>query len=113
MAPSSSFLQKLVGLTVDEVIPHEFDDPLSLRFGGRWLLTIYNRFEFRHQSAIAASALDTLLGATAIGTRENESSAVVSFDDNREVFVDLSDDAYRGPEAMQLTDNCGSIVVWN
>jgi len=106
----SSFLEQLSGLVVKEVF---WDgDLLHLSFGDGWALTIYNRFIYRI-GADTVSTFQLLKGAFLTQAEEFHDGAFLKFTGDQELKIDLTDDGFSGPEAMQLNAPSGEIVIWN
>lgn len=104
------FLKRLLGLAVEEV---SWDgESLGLSFGGGWCLAIHNRFAYRI-GADQSSAFQQLKGALVLRVSEDRDGILLKFAGDQVLEVDLTDDAFHGPEAMQLKGPSGEIVVWN
>lgn len=82
------------------------DDELHLDLGGDWHIVVLNPFRLSSQS------VDALVGAALLTFEERGSTEFLAFDNGITVTVDMTDDAYRGPEAMLLTGP-ETTVVWN
>lgn len=77
---------------------------------GGVILAIYNSYKLDNPKNIDTLGL---VGARIISVREESTSATLKFDSRVKVVVDLSDDGYSSPEAMQLIVPGMPIVVWN
>lgn len=100
-------LSQLNGLKVKNILLIPGDAGVNFEDGTS--LCIYNRFDLLGFGLEEASIL---IGSTVTEATESESSAVIRFGD-RAIQVDLRDEAYEGPEAMQLLVPGKPIVVWN
>lgn len=102
-----SRLDKLVSLSVTEVI--QVHDYVQLLFSDGTVLNIYNdyRCEPSGQDCLA------IKGQIILSVQETATSAEITAINEARVIVDLSDEAYSGPEAMQLCVPGKPIVIWN
>ncbi|OLL30934.1 hypothetical protein BTH42_14235 [Burkholderia sp. SRS-W-2-2016] len=82
----------------------------GLLFEGEITLNIYNRYAVL---GIDGDYEKALVGAKVTGVDETKNSAIFDFDSNARIEVDLTDDAYTSPEAMQLRIPGEPILVWN
>ncbi|PZP69718.1 MAG: hypothetical protein DI592_22660 [Stenotrophomonas maltophilia] len=56
---------------------------------------------------------DSTLSLVLQDCRFDRQTMVAQFSSGASLTVDLSDDGYSGPEAMQLNSPDGTIVIWN
>lgn len=77
-----------------------------------WSLTIYNHAKLLSSTReeISLPIDDT---KTVASTDLSEKFIFINFDDGSSLRVDLSLDAYTGPEAMQLAGPNEEIVIWS
>ena len=83
---------------------------VSISTDDGWSLHIYNRVVFSGLHPADASPF-SLLEVT--GSALDGGGLTMTFGDGSALHVDLSDDGYAGPEAMQLNSPDGGIIVWN
>lgn len=77
-----------------------------------WELHIYNAFSL-HCDGIAENPPPSPLRLVLVDCRFDHKTMVAQFSRGVSLTVDLSDDGYSGPEAMQLNSPDGTIVIWN
>lgn len=77
-----------------------------------WELHIYNSFSLLGDG-IAENAPPSTLSLVLEDCRFDHETMVAQFSRGVTLTVDLSDDGYSGPEAMQLNSPDGTIVIWN
>lgn len=77
-----------------------------------WELHIYNSFSL-HCDGIAEPPPPSTLSLVLQDCRFDRQTMVAQFSSGASLTVDLSDDGYSGPEAMQLNSPDGTIVIWN
>jgi hypothetical protein len=91
-----SLLHILEGLSVTEV--KEVHDYIQLLFGKEIGLSIYNdRFLIPR-----TTKLSDLVGKIITSIAENKDSVSLKFIDGTQLTIDMRDQAYHGPEALQL-----------
>ena len=78
-------------------------------FDGEITLSVYNRYELVGSSH---AVTHPLVGSTVLGVEEASDKVVILLDNGCHVEIDLTDDAYSGPEAMQLRVPGEPIVIW-
>jgi hypothetical protein len=103
-----SKLMTIVGRRVLDVDLTPFD--AGLLFEGGVTLNIYNRYT---ASGMAGDNVKALVGAKVTRVEETSYRAILEFDFNVHIEVDLTDDAYTSPEAMQLRIPGEPILIWN
>lgn len=86
-------------------------DQLTLETDHGWTLAVYNRFTLLSDEG-TPMAPEQLDGCLVTDTTEFDERAAVAFDNGANLSIDLSDEAFTGPEAMQLTKPSGEIIVW-
>jgi uncharacterized protein RhaS with RHS repeats len=82
----------------------------GLLFEGEIALNLYNRCIVTGQ---IGSGTDAIIGAKVIKVTETAERAIFEFDSGVRIEVDLTDDAYTSPEAMQLRVPGSPILIWN
>ncbi len=73
-------------------------------------LNLYNRYTV---TGLIGSSAKALIGARVTNVTETSEHAILEFDSNVRVEIDLTDDAYTSPEAMQLRVPGSPILIWN
>lgn len=73
-------------------------------------VAFYNLFEINAKQPLSA---EDLVGRTVIDVKESESSIEIVFEGDLSITVDMKDEAFTGPEAIQLLVPGESIVIWN
>lgn len=82
----------------------------GLLFEGGITLNLYNRYTVTGPVGSGAYAI---IGAKVINVTETPEHAIFEFDSSVRIEVDLTDDAYTSPEAMQLRVPGSPIVIWS
>ncbi len=87
---------------------------VTLVFDNEWVLTIYNKSTMS-SNGILSDSIDTsvLTNETLINVYESDSKLVILLSNNISLMVDLSDEGFSGPEAMQLVGPDNLIMVWS
>lgn len=104
-----NLLQELVGLGV--VKSELAEEDLIVWFWNGACLTVYNKFQITASDGNAGTDRD-LAGATLTGLRKENASLLLTFSNNAKLIIDMSDDGYSGPEALQLTRPDLPSIVW-
>ncbi|MDQ3265141.1 MAG: hypothetical protein M3Y59_16035 [Myxococcota bacterium] len=100
-------LDSLIGATVVRV--EELHDYVQLLFDANRMLTIFNEMNVSDE---LPQSLRNLVGTHLARVEEQQAKVTFNFDNGTELSVNLSDDAYRGPEAMHLMRPGQPMVVW-
>jgi len=96
-----------VGLTVTQAeLVHDY---VQIAFGELAALSVYNSFSLTPEEMY----FDDLLGASTTSIIETESSITLSFSNHQRLVVDLSPQAYYGPESMLLNYKGFPTIIWN
>lgn len=82
----------------------------GLLFEGGITLNLYNRYLV---TGAVGSGTNAVVGAKVSGVTETPEHAIFEFDSGIRIEVDLTDDAYTSPEAMQLRVPGSPIVIWS
>lgn len=101
-------LKEICGLFIVDVILIQGGAGFSFENGAN--LAIYNTFKL---VGLQQSDAPMLIGKVVINVDENEEFILIKFEDNLAICVDMRNDAYNGPEAMQLRMPGEPIVIWN
>jgi hypothetical protein len=103
-----SKLKVICGLKIVDVVLGEGDAGISFENGIN--LAIYNRYEL-----VGFTIKDTqsLIGNIVTSVDESASIITIRFENNWALQIDMRDEAYTGPEAMQLRVPGNPIVIWN
>ncbi|SFR95945.1 hypothetical protein SAMN04487782_2059 [Stenotrophomonas maltophilia] len=102
-------LRPLIGKNVTLAIK---DGMATIGAHDGWQLHIYNSFSLLGDG-IAENAPPSTLSLVLEDCRFDHETMVAQFSRGVTLTVDLSDDGYSGPEAMQLNSPDGTIVIWN
>jgi hypothetical protein len=100
-------LNELIGATVlkaDKVY-----DYFQLVFDEDRVLNVFNLVD---TEGPLAQTLNGLIGARLTGVNESPEKVSMRFNDTLEIHVRMTDDAYTGPEAMELVQPGKPIVIW-
>lgn len=101
----------LTGLTVKAVSTDQ--DGIHLTFSDGTRLMIYNYATLNGRSLETTNETERLLGLAVLSCDQSETTITLMFRDGPLLRVDLTDQAYRGPEALQIMTRDGRIIVWN
>jgi hypothetical protein len=102
-------LQELVGSTV--VKAEVSEDDLIVRFQNGACLTVYNRFQITDLNGSSGSDCDLLTGKLTELTNDH-TTLRLTFSNGVKLIIDISEDGYSGPEALQLTRPGQPSIVW-
>jgi len=102
----TSHLDILVGLVVTDVL--KVHDYVQLLFEKDISLNIYNAWRLCN-----SADLRVLNGATLLKVEEKPETLIFFFSHGKRLDIDLCDDAYNGPEALELNIPGQPTVVWN
>jgi|SRR5215213_5429212 len=104
-----SLLQDLVGLGVvkSEIV----EDDLIVWFQNSECLTVYNKFQITASDGSPGIDRD-LAGATLTELRKDNASLWLTFSNGSKLTIDMSEDGYSGPEALQLIRPGLPLIVW-
>lgn len=97
---------KYVTLTIE-------DGQVQVRTDDGWALHIYNAFTLSGDDHASATEQGFLRSELIDCLLDQNSRLSVIFSDHRVLTVDMTDDGYSGPEAMQLNGPDGSIIIWS
>lgn len=104
-----NLLQELVGSRV--VKSEILEDDLAIWFQNGECLTVYNKFQITAADGSSGSDRD-LAGATLTQLNQDNTFLRLTFSNGVELAVDVSEDGYSGPEALQLTRPGLPSIVW-
>jgi hypothetical protein len=102
-------LQPLIG---KEVTLSVKDDMVTIYSRDGWELHIYNSFSLTGDGFLKKPT-DAPLSLVLLSFRFDRGELALQFSGDVTLTVDLSDDGYTGPEAMQLNGPDGKIIIWN
>jgi len=101
-----SKLESLVGLVVTQVL--RVHDYVQVLFEQDIVLNIYNEFKLSNGHNISALTNTKLLRA-----EEKGDAVIFYFSNGTCLAIDLREEAYNGPEALELHVPGQPTVVWN
>lgn len=104
-----NLLQELVGLRVvkSEIV----EDDLIVWFQNGDCLNVYNKFQIASSDGSSGTDRD-LAGATLNELTKDTDSLRLTFSNAVKLTIDMSEDGYSGPEALQLIRPGLPLVVW-
>lgn len=73
-------------------------------------LAIYNKYKL---VGIGVSDEKLLVGSIVIDVDESTDATTIMFENNSALRIDMRDEAYTGPEALQLRVPGEPIMIWN
>ncbi len=103
-----SKLSVICGLKVADAVLAEGDAGISFENGIS--LAIYNMYELE---GFVLSDTQRLIGNIVTHVDEGMDTTTIRFQNNWALRIDMRDEAYTGPEAMQLRVPDDPIVIWN
>lgn len=103
-----SKLSVICGLKVADAVFAEGD--AGIKFENGISLVIYNRYEL---VGFVSSDAQYLLGINVTAVDVGADTLTIRFGNNWALRVDMRDEAYTAPEAMQLRVPGEPIVIWN
>ncbi len=83
---------------------------VALAFDNGANVIIYNKFNIYGPLLIESK---TFIGLKAISVEEVETFIKIIFENEMILKIDMTDEGFNGPEAIQLRSPSGGIVVWN
>jgi hypothetical protein len=95
-----------------DFVVEKLTDQLNLASYDGTLLVIFNKFSYRSPRD-ESSRLNTGLKISIVKAESSELEVTLHFAGGDALVVDLSANAYAGPEAMVLSTPSGKTVVWN
>ena len=98
-------LQILIGLFIKKV--ESIHDYVQIQFSDGTILNVYNHHQYN------AGPPKAIKGKKVVSVEEGESKITISFEGGGAFSIGMSDDDYRGPEAMVLCVDGKPPVVWN
>ncbi len=109
---STGKINTLKNLMFKAVIVRCSEDQISVETEDGWSLHIYNVVTLSGMEVIEPSD-GTLLRLVFDDYVQDETTLSLKFRGGGLITIDMSDNGYSGPEAMQLNGPDGSIVIWN
>lgn len=104
----NSKLSIILGLKVTDALLSESDAGIS--FEGEISLVIYNRYELE---GFSSNDAQWLVGKMVTHVDEATDTTTIRFENDLVLRIDMRDEAYTGPEAMQLLVPGEPTVVWS
>lgn len=103
-----SKLSVICGLRVVDILLVEGDAGISFENGIS--LAIYNKYEL---VGVGLSDEQLLIGNIVTDVDGSADAATIRFENNSALRIDMRDEAYTGPEALQLRVPGEPIMIWN
>lgn len=103
-----SKLRVICGLMVVDIQLAEGDAGICFENGAS--LAIYNKYEL---VGVGGGDGQLLIGKTVTDVDESVDVTTIKFENNTALRIDMRDEAYTGPEALQLRVPGKPIMVWN
>lgn len=109
---STDVFDKIVGLKISYA--SFLDGVLTLVFGNCWTLGIYNSVTMTLDGKkLDTIDLEIIIEKSLTSTAETNLSFVMDLSNGASLVVDLSNEGFSGPEAMQLSGPDNLIMVWS
>lgn len=86
------------------------ENNVTFTFENGVVLAIYNKFEL---AGFGLSGVPQLIGNAVSQIYEEPETILIKLDNNWDIRIDMRDEFYTGPEAMQLCVPDKPIVIWN
>jgi len=103
-----SKLNVICGLKITSAVLGE--NKVTLSFENGSVLSIYNSHKL---DGFIADNVQDLIGKVVSQVEDQMEIATIKFENDWAILVDMRDEAYMGPEAMQLRVPGEPIVIWN
>ena len=101
-------LESIVGLKIVDAILTIGDVGIGFENGGS--LAIYNDFNL---TGFSQNETNLLIGNKAIKVDDNGETIIIYFENNLSLAIDLREESYTAPEAIQLRIPGEPIIIWN
>lgn len=85
---------------------HFIEDYTQLYFSNKAILNIYNNFT-------TSKNLSDFKNLQVTSIKENDKLISIKFEGNEFILIDMRDEAYNSPEALQLNTPEGQTIIWN
>lgn len=105
---SETKLNTIVGPKLTNIVLS--DDGVGIEFEAGIRLTIYNKFTL---SGPIFNDGRIVVGSVVNQVKESADVITICFEDGSSIKIDMRDDAFLGPEAIQLNVPGEPIVIWN
>lgn len=102
------FAQKLTKLRVSGIDLTQGDAGLFFENGA--CLSIYNSFYLKN---INEEEKGKIVGSYIKNVEQLEKLIILHLENNVDIIIKMDNDAYNGPEAMQLTSPNAPTIIWN
>lgn len=83
---------------------------IGIKFNTGVDLIIYNDFKC---AGFGKKDIKLLTGRLVVDVDDRETMITIKFENACSIMIDMQDEAYRGPEAIQLRIPNQAIVIWN
>jgi hypothetical protein len=100
-------LNCLVGQMITSA--EEVHDYVQIGFGEKIGISIYNKFK----TSPASTKIDKFVGKNVASVAVNDDVIEILTTDGSKISIDMTNDAWQGPEALQLDRIGFPTVVWN
>ena len=103
-------LTDLIGLTVVDIDLPDGDFSAGIRFENEAAIGIHNDYETR---GFSRSSAQELVGRSIKAVSEDSAHISITFDNDWRIEIDMSDEGYSGPEAVELHVPRKFPTIWN
>lgn len=105
---SKTILNKICGLRIKDIDLK--GDTAGILFENDINIIIYNKYRL---TGFSAEEQQKTLGKTVSSVEEKPDEILITLDNDWSILVDLRNEAYSGPEALQVCIPGEPIVIWN
>ncbi len=98
-------IKYFVGLRIQKI--EKVHDYLQMIFSNDMILNIYNNYKYNSNSILSLKNKEIKFAI------ESNEEIVFGFQDNNKLIISLKDADYNGPEAMELSCEGKTTIVWN
>ncbi|QRP64037.1 hypothetical protein I6J77_00735 [Rhodanobacter sp. FDAARGOS 1247] len=105
---NKSKLSAILGLSVSDAVLTGDDAGIAFENGAS--LAVYNKYEL---AGFTLSEAHLLIGSAVTYVNETDDAVIIEFGGKFLLKVNMQDEAYTGPEAMQMRVPGTPVVIWN
>ena len=98
-------LKRLVGLTIKDIV--KLHDYLQLYLSDGTIVTIYNNYSFKKKSG------ELFEKKKIVSVSETKDSIDFTIENVGNIIVSLNDEAFNGPEALELSKKNQPTIIWS